>query len=103
MPIELVWNNLKYFLCTVIQPHTLEELIYGVKIFWKKNVDLPYCNKKIDQIEKLIIKMIFLTGKATDFLLNLLNFFKYKVKWPNLVTKNFYSISRPIQGPRLRI
>ena len=67
MPIKLVWNDLKYFLCTVIHPHTLEELIYGVKFFWKKNVDVAYCNKKIDHIEKVINKMIFLTRKATVF------------------------------------
>ena len=69
MPIKLVWNALKYFLCTVIasQHHTLEELIYGVKIFWKKNEDVAYCNKKKDHIEKVINKMIFLTRKATGF------------------------------------
>ena len=47
--------------------NNLSELIEGVKFFWKNKVDVSYCNKKIDHLNKVITKMIYLTGKATGF------------------------------------
>ena len=67
MPIELVWNDLKYFLCIEVQPQNEMDLINGVKKFWQDKVDFEYCNKKIDHLNKVLTKMISLTGRATGF------------------------------------
>ena len=67
MPIELVWNDLKYFLCTEVQPQNEMDLINGVKKIWQDKVDFEYCNKKIDHLNKVLTKMISLTGRATGF------------------------------------
>jgi hypothetical protein len=61
-PIEWVWNDLKYFLCTEIQPQNLKELVNGVKFFWK-----TYCNSKINHLEKVINKVISVTGRASRY------------------------------------
>ena len=66
-PIELVWNDLKYFLCTEIHPQNKNELINGILYFWRNKVDVEYCNKKIDHLDKVINKMILLKGRATGF------------------------------------
>ena len=65
-PIEMVWNDLKYYLCTEVQPTTKDELVNGIQTFWsnKKN-DIKYCNKKIDHLYKVIDRCIALTGNAT--------------------------------------
>ena len=59
MPIELVWNDLKYFLCTEVQPQNEMDLINGVKKFWQDKVDFEYCNKKIDHLNKVLTKILF--------------------------------------------
>ena len=41
MPIELVWNDLKYYLCTEVQPQKMKELMKGVIDSWKNELDLP--------------------------------------------------------------
>ena len=61
MPIELVWNDLKYFLCTVIKPQTQFDLIKGVRTFWKTKVYADYCDKNIDLKNKDLKKMRALT------------------------------------------
>ena len=35
-PMEMVWNDLKYFLCTKVQPSTKNDLINGVHRFWNE-------------------------------------------------------------------
>ena len=66
-PIEWVWNDLKYFLCTEIQPQNLKELVNGVKFFWKTKVNVSYCNSKINHLEKVITKVISVTGRASGY------------------------------------
>ena len=65
--IEMVWNDLKYYLCTEIKPTTLNQLTDGIKDFWKEHSrDLDYCNKKINHVTvKVIDRVILLRGQAT--------------------------------------
>jgi transposase len=65
-PIEMVWNDLKYYLCTQVHPRTKADLLEGINKFWlKKKDDLNYCNKKIDHLYKVVDRCIALTGSAT--------------------------------------
>jgi len=65
-PVEMVWNDLKYYLCTEVQSKTKNELINGITTFWNnKRYDLDYCNKKIDHLYKVIDRLVALTGVAT--------------------------------------
>ena len=54
-------------LCTDIHPQTLKELADGVILFWKTKVDAAYCIKKIDHLQKVITKVISVTGKASGY------------------------------------
>ena len=64
-PIELVWNDLKYFLASFYKPNNLTELISGIQTFWSKFANVAYCNKKIDHVYKVIDKVILLNGRAS--------------------------------------
>ena len=63
----LVWNDLKYFLCTEVKPNTLQQLTDEIHLFWNNHANnLEYCNKKIDHIVNTVVdKVILLTGAAT--------------------------------------
>ena len=63
--IELVWNDLKYYIRTKIKPNNLEELITSINRFWETKVTREYCNSKIDHLEKVLKRAIVLKGKAT--------------------------------------
>ncbi|CAF1110770.1 unnamed protein product [Brachionus calyciflorus] len=64
-PIELVWNDLKYFLETFFKPNSLSDLIIGINRFWDQTVTVDYCNRKIDHIFRVINKTIEYNGQAT--------------------------------------
>ena len=64
-PIELVWNDLKYYIRTKIKPNNLEELITSINRFLETKVIREYCNSKIDHLEKVLKRAIVLKGKAT--------------------------------------
>jgi hypothetical protein len=65
-PIEMVWNDIKYYLSKEVRPKTKNELIEGIRTFWnKKRDDLDYCNEKIDHLYKVIDRIVALTGVAT--------------------------------------
>jgi len=38
-PIEDLWHELTYYLETKVKPHSKQELIKGIKKFWRKKVD----------------------------------------------------------------
>ena len=40
MPIELVRNDLKYYLCAEVQPQKMKELMKGVIDSWKNELDV---------------------------------------------------------------
>ena len=65
MPIELVWNDLKYFICTEWIPFNLAELITGIATFWVNHVTIDYCNSKINHLNRVLIEIIDVNGKAT--------------------------------------
>ena len=43
-PIENLWHELKEFIRREVKPHTKEELILGIKQFWK-TVDVAKCTR----------------------------------------------------------
>ena len=49
-PIELVWNDLKYYLAHTFKPRNERQLIAGILKFWREKVTIDYCNKKIDHL-----------------------------------------------------
>ena len=64
-PIELVWNDLKYYIATHIKPNTMQELIQGIIRFWNEIVTINFCNRKIDHLYRVIPTIISLEGKAS--------------------------------------
>ena len=55
MPIELVRNDLKYYLCTEVQPQKMK----GVIDSWKNELDVAYFNAKINHIFYCLKTLIF--------------------------------------------
>ena len=66
----MVWNALKKNLLQGIHPQTLKELADGVMLFWKTKFDAAYCIKKIDHLQKVVSKVISVTGKASGYYSN---------------------------------
>ena len=64
-PIELVWHDLKRFICTDIKPQSAAELIAGIHVFWNTFVTVDYCNAKIDHLANVLPRAIELGGKPT--------------------------------------
>ena len=64
-PIEMVWNDLKYFLCTHYKPRTKSDLIKGITTFWKKKVTAEYCNSKINHLPRVMRSIVALKGKPS--------------------------------------
>lgn len=65
-PIENLWHELKEFIRREIKPRTKEELIDGIKDFWK-TVTLAKCTKYIRHLRKVIPKIIEKDGEATGY------------------------------------
>lgn len=63
-PIEMTWNDLKSFLCNVYKPKNKQQLINGIKTFWK-SVSAEACRKKISHLDRVFRKCIELNGQAT--------------------------------------
>ena len=63
--IELVWNDLKYYIGYYVKPNTVQELVQGIIKFWNDIVTIDYCNSKINHIYKVIDTIILLEGKAS--------------------------------------
>lgn len=49
-PIENLWHELKYYLETKVKPQSKQELIDGIKKFWRKKVDVAKCARSIDHV-----------------------------------------------------
>jgi transposase len=64
-PIELVWNDLKYFLANEAQPRNVQGLVNSILYFWHNKVTIEYCNSKINHLNKVLRRVIELNGKAT--------------------------------------
>jgi hypothetical protein len=66
-PIELLWNDLKWFLLNIARPKTEQALISAICLWWSFCVDKQYCNSKIDHLYKVIDECINVYGRATGF------------------------------------
>ena len=64
-PIELVWNDLKFYLRNNIRPNNLQELVAAMNRFWETKVTIEYCNSKINHIETVLKRAVVLRGRAT--------------------------------------
>ena len=65
-PIENLWHELKEFIRREIKPRTKDELIDGIKDFWK-TVTPAKCTKYIRHLRKVIPKIIENGGEATGY------------------------------------
>jgi hypothetical protein len=60
MPIEMVWNDLKFYLTNDCILRTKQDLIRGIRRFWlTKANDLNYCNAKFDHIARVFFFFFF--------------------------------------------
>ena len=67
-PIENLWHELKYYLETKVKPRSKQELIDGIKKFWRKKVDVAKCARYIDHVlYKAIPAVVELLGAATKY------------------------------------
>ena len=64
-PIELVWNDLKYFIARTVKPDTKQQLIDGILFFWRNAVTVQYCYSKINHINRVLRVIVNIKGKAT--------------------------------------
>ena len=66
IPIEMVWNDLKFHLTNNCSIKTQGQLIFHINTRWKSQKDdLVYCNKKFDHLPKVIDRIIASCGLAT--------------------------------------
>ena len=65
-PIENLWHELKEFIRREFKPKTKQELVDGIRDFWK-TVTVEKCNKYIGHLRKVIPKVIELEGAATGY------------------------------------
>ena len=62
----MVWNDLKTYLANIAEPKSEQQLVNGIKKFWKDMVTIDYCNKKIDHVvDKVIDKFIEIHGEPS--------------------------------------
>ena len=65
-PIEDLWHELKFYLETRVKPTTKQELIDGIRKFWRKKVTVEKCNRYIDHVLRdAIPEVITQQGGAT--------------------------------------
>ena len=63
-PIERVWSHLKQHLTYTIKPKNKQELVDGVKQFWREKLTISQCNRYIDHIKRVIPVIISKNGEA---------------------------------------
>ena len=67
-PIEDLWHELKFFLESKVKPRNKQELVNGIKKFWKKKVAPEKCEKYIDHVlHKAIPAVVEPQGTATKY------------------------------------
>jgi hypothetical protein len=67
-PIELIWNDMKYFLNNTYKPNNKIQLVAGIKHYWENILNHSSIDSKINQIHKVLRKVILLKEKATGYL-----------------------------------
>ena len=65
-PIENLWHELKHYIRNTAKPRTKEELLQGIKAFWK-TVTAEKCRRYIDHLRKVIPKVLEVKGEATGY------------------------------------
>lgn len=63
-PIERVWSHLKQYLTYVIKPTNKQELIDGIKQFWRTKLTVTQCIRYVQHIHKVIPVIIEKNGEA---------------------------------------
>jgi len=65
MPIEMVWNDLKFHLTHCVHPATENDLVREAKNWWNSKMNnVTYGNKKIDHIYRVVDRVIAFAGRA---------------------------------------
>ncbi len=64
-PIELVWHELKEYLCTEYKPRNLQSLKEGVSKFWRERMTVQKCQKYISHVLKVLPAVIRSNGGPT--------------------------------------
>ena len=62
-PIENLWHELKEYISREIKSKTKDELIKGIEKFWG-TVTVEKCNKYVNNLHKVIPRVIDLEGNA---------------------------------------
>ena len=65
-PIESLWHELKEHVRRAVKPKTKDELIAGIKDFWK-TVGASKCTKYIRHLRKVVPKVIQVEGEPTGY------------------------------------
>ena len=65
-PIENLWHELKEHVRRAVKPKTKDELIAGIKDFWK-TVGASKCTRYIRHLRKVVPKVIQVEGKPTGY------------------------------------
>lgn len=63
--IEMLWNELKHFLSTVVKPRNKEELVDGIRTFWSARVTPEKCQCYIGHLQKVLPEVIRWEGRAS--------------------------------------
>ena len=64
-PIEMLWNELKFFLSTVVKPRNKDELVVGICTFWSTRVTPEKCQRYIGHLQKVLPEVIRREGRAS--------------------------------------
>ena len=64
-PIEMLWNELKFFLSTVVKPRNKDELVDGIRTFWSTRVTPEKCQRYIGHLQKVLPEVIRREGRAS--------------------------------------
>ena len=65
-PIDNLWHEMKEFIRREVKPRNKDELVQGIKNFWK-TVNVSKCNKYIRHLRKVLPCIIELDGDATGY------------------------------------
>lgn len=63
-PIERVWNHLKQYLTHTVRPKCKQDMIDGIKLFWKTKLTVAQCAKYINHLHHVIPMVIAKNGEA---------------------------------------
>ena len=63
-PIEMLWHELKNFLRTIVKPMTKDELLDGIRRFWRERMTAEKCQAYINHLQKVVPIVIEREGSA---------------------------------------